>query len=135
MMTLPFEVETDTSASALAMTLLQLGRPVAFFYRVLSPSEKHQLAVEREALAIVEAIRKWRTFLVGRRFKAITDQQAVSVMFDEQGHASKINNAKILRWRLELSEYQYYIQYQPGFENLSADAISRVCATRTTQIL
>ena len=133
--TLPFEVETDASASALAATLSQLGRPVAFFSRVLSPSEKHQPAVEREALAVVEAIRKWRSFLVGRRFKVITDQQAVSFMFDEQGHASKIKNAKILRWRLELSEYQYDIQYRPGVENLSADAISRVCATRTTQTL
>ena len=96
--TLPFQVETDASASVLAATLLQLGRPVALFYRVLSPSEKHQPAVEREALAVVEAIRKWRTFLVGRRFKVITDQQAVSFMFDEQGQVSKIKNAKILRW-------------------------------------
>lgn len=60
----------------------------------------------------------------GRRFKIITDQQAVPFMFGRKA-SSKVKNDKILRWRLELPEYQYDIQYRPGKENLSADVLSR----------
>ena len=45
-------------------------------------------------------------------------------MFDEQ-HKSKIKNDKILRWRMELSCYDFDIVYQPGPENISPDTFSR----------
>ena len=66
-------------------------------------------------------------FLVGRSFKIITDQQAVSFMFDTR-HSSKVKNDKILRWRMELAGYQYVIQFRPGRDNLPADALSRLSA-------
>lgn len=43
-------------------------------------------------------------------------------------HSSKIKNDKIMRWRLELSEYQYEIKFRPGSENGPCDALSRVCS-------
>lgn len=80
--------------------------------------------MEREAATIIEAIRKWRLLLIGREFKILTDQQAVSYMFHSH-HSSKIKNDKILRWRLELAGYKYDIQYCPGKDKLPADALSR----------
>ena len=53
-------VETDASDFAVAATLSQSGRPVAFFSRTLSDTEKRQSSVEKEAYACVEALRKWR---------------------------------------------------------------------------
>jgi hypothetical protein len=72
---IPLVVESDASEHALAATLSQKGRPIAFFTRMLSESEKKFPAVEKEALAIVEAIRKWRHLLICREFKLITDQR------------------------------------------------------------
>ena len=48
----PFVVETDASDVALAVTLTQAGRPVAFFFRTLNTSEQKYAAVEKEAHAI-----------------------------------------------------------------------------------
>ena len=97
-----FVVETDASDFCIAATLNQLGRPVAFFSRTLHGSEIGHHAVEKEAAAIVEFIREWRHFLVGRKFKLITDQKSISFMFDNK-RKSKIKSTKIARWRVELA--------------------------------
>ena len=55
----------------------------SFYYKI-----KHH-AVEKEAAAIVEALRKWCHFLLGRHFKVITDQKSVSFIFD---NSKKIKN-------------------------------------------
>ena len=54
---IPFTVETDASDFAIAATLNQQGRPVAFFSRTLQKGELNQSSVEKEARAIVEALR------------------------------------------------------------------------------
>jgi transposase InsO family protein len=127
---IPFIVESDASDQALAATLIQDGRPVAFFSRKLTQSEKKYPSIEKEAYAIVEALRKWRHFLLIRPFTLITDQQGVSFMFNNTS-AGKIKNMKIQRWRIELSCFKFDIQYRPGKLNVSADALSRACGAIT----
>ena len=72
----PFEVETDASDYAIAATLNQNGRPVAFFSRMLHGPEVNYASVEKEAQAIIEAIRHWRHyhrhfFLIGVHFAQV----------------------------------------------------------------
>ena len=122
---LPFQVETDASDFAIAATLTQNSRPVAFFSRMLSGSELQHSSVEKEASAIIEAVRKWKHYLTGRHFSLITDQKSVSYMFNTKHHG-KIKNDKIMRWRIELSTYDFDIIYRCGEENIPADALSRI---------
>ena len=79
---IPFEVDTDASDVALVATLNQNGQPVAFFSRTLQDSELKHASVEKEAHAIIEAVRHWKHFLTGRHFVLKTDQKSVPYMFD-----------------------------------------------------
>ncbi|KAK3720969.1 hypothetical protein QZH41_006538 [Actinostola sp. cb2023] len=128
----PFEVETDASDVALAATLNQKGRPVAFFSRTLQGSELKHASIEKEAQAIVEALRHWKHFLTGRHFTLTTDQKSVSYMFDQR-HKGKIKNDKIMRWRIELSCYSFDIVYRPGKDNIPPDTLSRATCAAATQ--
>ena len=127
----PFTVETDASDFAIAATLSQNARPVAFYSRMLNNSEKRYPAIEKEACAVVEALRKWRHFLIGRHFTLVTDQKSISYMFNAK-HASKIKNDKIQRWRIELSCYNFDVFYRAGSDNTVADTFSRpLCSAAT----
>ena len=103
----PSAVETDASDFALSATLNQGGRggggrPVAFYSLALQGSELHQAPIEKESQTIVEAVNKWRHFLLGRHFTFVTDQRSVSFMYDTKNFG-KIKNEKILRWRMYLT--------------------------------
>lgn len=127
----PFVVETDASDVAIGSTLSQKGRPVAFFSRTLSASEKKWCSYEKEAYAIVESVRKWRHYLAGKKFTLITDQKSVSYMFDSK-HKNKIKNDKVIRWRIELLPYTYDLVYRPGKYNTAADTMSRLFSASST---
>ena len=59
---MPFIVECDASDVAVLATLNQGGRPVAFMSRTLQGSKLHYPSVEKEAIAIIEAVRKLSHF-------------------------------------------------------------------------
>ena len=65
-----------------------------------------------------------RHYLTGQHFTLITDQKAVSFMFD-QSKKGKIENDKIMSWRTELSCHNFDIQYRLGKDNIVADCLSR----------
>jgi len=93
---LPFVLKTNASENAISATLNQQNRPVAFVSRTLNSNERRHVSVEKEALAIVQAVRKWAHLLTGRRFKIATDRRSVAFMYDNNNHG-KIKNDKVLR--------------------------------------
>ena len=74
--TISFTVETDVSDHTIAATLTQKGRPVAFFSHTLSNSEQKHLSMEKDTYAIVEALKKWKHYLIGHHLRHITDQHS-----------------------------------------------------------
>ena len=131
---IPFVVECDASDVAISASLNQNGRPVAFMSKTLSATERRHPAIEKEALAIIEAVRKWNHLLSRQPLILITDQKYVSFMFDNRKR-SKIKNSKIQSWRLELAEFSYAIQYREGEDNVVPDSLTRAhCAAVSTSL-
>ena len=59
---------------AVSAVLQQNGRPVAFWSKTLNLNEKRYASVEKEAAAIVEAVRPWSYYLLPRKLAIITDK-------------------------------------------------------------
>ena len=79
-----FEVECDASDYAVAAILSQGGRPVAYMSRTLSKCEQNYPAVEKEATAVIEVVRRWFHFPKTRSFTIVTDQRSLSFMYDQK---------------------------------------------------
>ena len=88
-----FELHTDASGFAIGAVLYQKidGKlhPVAFHSRKLGPAEKNYHTTEQEMLAIVDACRHWRHYLVGMEFTVKTDHQALQYFFSQPNLSSR----------------------------------------------
>lgn len=115
-----FTLTTDASNVAIGSVLSQNSKPIAFYSRVLNSAEKNYSTIEKELLAIVDSCKHFRPYLFGQKFIIETDHRPLVWL-------SKLKepNARLVRWRLKLEEYNFEIRYQKGKTNYVADALSR----------
>lgn len=121
----PFNVTTDASNSAIGAVLSQgkIGSdlPISYISRTLNKAERNYNTTEKELLAIVWAVKQFRPYLFQNKFTVITDHKSLIWLFNV-----KDPGARLIRWRLQLEEYDYDIIYKPGAMNTNADALSRI---------
>jgi len=119
-----FEVFCDASDLGLGAVLMQDGHPIAYESKIFSPAEINYSTMEKELLAVIHALKKWRIYLDGGKpFVVYTDNMAVSFLTSKQ-HLSR----REARWLDLLSEFNPTIKHKPGEHNQIADALSRLTA-------
>ncbi|KAI3750014.1 hypothetical protein L2E82_20638 [Cichorium intybus] len=115
-----FVVYSDTSRVGLGCVLMQRGRVIAYASRQLKEAEKRYPVHDLELAVVVLALKLWRHYLYGVKFKIYTDHKSLKYLFDQ-----KELNMRQQRWMDLLKDYDCEILYHPGKANVVADALSR----------
>lgn len=115
-----FVVECDASGTGLGAVLMQEGRPVAYFSQALHGRNLTLSTYEKEMLALVEAVSRWRPYLLGNKFVVRTDQRSLKFLMGQT-----ITTPTQQRWLARLLGYNFEIEYKKGKENTAADGLSR----------
>ena len=100
--------------------------PIAFANRSLTTSERGYAQIDREALSIVYGIEKFRQYVYGRQFTIITDHKPLLHIFGPKQALPVLAAARLQRWAVKLSSFEYNIEFKPGSEHGNADALSRM---------
>ena len=95
--------------------------PIAYASRRLNSAEVHYTVSEKELLSIVWATKYFRPYLYGHRFKVVSDHRPLVWFMNVKDPGSRL-----MRWRIQLAEYDYEIVHKRGTQNTNADALSRI---------
>ena len=120
-----FILRTDASDLGVGAILLQEfgGKlfPISFASKKLSDRERKFSTIEKECLAIVWGVTKFRLYLDGPEFILQTDHQPLVYL-----RKSKFINDRVMRWAMFLQSFNFKIQSIKGSDNVGADYLSRV---------
>ncbi|GFU83884.1 retrovirus-related Pol polyprotein from transposon opus [Trichonephila clavipes] len=116
----PFELFTDASSIDVGAVLNQEQRPVMFASRTLSSAERNYTVTEREYLAVVWALNKFRTHLGSLPIKVITDPAALTRLT----HGKNLSSRMIM-WVLKLAEFNTEWEHHTESQNVVAHVLSR----------
>ena len=118
------ELRVDASNFGLGAHLVQIDgehrQLLACASRTLLKHEKNYSTTEKECLAIVFGLKKFRPYLFGRKFTIITDHCGLCFLM----HAKDLEN-RLARWSLRIMDYDFDIVYNKGIKHQDADYLSR----------
>ena len=121
---IPVKLFTDASYDGIAFILSHEidGKEHPFKYgsRSLSNCEINYGVTELECLAIVWSVTKNRHYLLGAPFEIVSDHHSLCWLL-----RARNPSAKLCRWALRLSEFDFKIVYKSGKTHMNVDALSR----------
>ena len=121
---LPFVVASDASGCAIGAVLSQEHegeeKVIAYWSCQLSKAERNYSTIEREALAVVAAVKEFFSYLYGKSFNLLTDHNPLTSL-----RGLKDTGGRITRWLLFLQQFDIAIKYRAGKSNGNADGMSR----------
>jgi hypothetical protein len=82
--TKPFILETDASARSIGAVLMQQGRLLSFLSKSLGKKSAEMSTYDKEAMAIIEALKKWKHYLSEAKLILRTDQESLKYMGEQR---------------------------------------------------
>ncbi len=121
---LPMEIYPDACGHGLGATLSQridgVEKPLCFASRLVSKTEANYSITELECLALVWALKKFRSYIWGCKVIVYTDHSALCWLMTKRDLAGRL-----ARWKLSIQEYDITIKYRSGKLHINGDSLSR----------
>ena len=121
----PFHVHTDASNIAVGVMLAQNingknDQLVAYASRLVNQAERNYSTTEREALTMINAVKKFRHYLLGNKFGYMVDHHSLSYLVNQP-----LVTGRVARWIMILLEYDFEMVHVPGKRHIIADYLSK----------
>ncbi|GFV75545.1 retrovirus-related Pol polyprotein from transposon 17.6 [Trichonephila clavipes] len=133
--TKPYIIRTDASNYALGAVLLQGEgsdeHPIEYASRLLTPAERNYSTTEREAPAVVWALKKFRGYIKGTYITVASNHQPLKWLLNLISPTGRL-----ARWALEIQSFNLKVQYIPGKADVVAEMMGVcVCVCYLAQLL
>ncbi|KAI4293378.1 hypothetical protein PAPHI01_2652 [Pancytospora philotis] len=114
----PFTLHTDASDVGISAILRQDHGIIGIYSAKLGPSEANYSTMEKELLAIIKGLRRFRNIVLGQSIEIHTDNK--NLTFENQTESQRVH-----RWKNALNEFDIRYKHVPGPDNGAADYLSR----------
>jgi len=118
--TQPFVLECDASREGIGTVLMQGGHPIALERWKLLLHKRLYSINDKDMLAIMHALAKYRQYLVGNMFRVRTDHNSLKFFLGQ-----KQLQERQQKWISKIQAYDFDIEYVKGKNNVVAYALSR----------
>ncbi|PHT53776.1 hypothetical protein CQW23_08238 [Capsicum baccatum] len=115
-----FVIKTDACTRGIGAVLMQQGRPLAYFSKALSPKHLGLSTCDKEFLAVLSAVDRWRHYLQGAHFIIRTEHHSLKFLLEQ-----RVTTALQQKGLTKLLGLDYEVQYKKGTENRVVDALSQ----------
>uniref|UniRef100_A0A914QPJ1 RNA-directed DNA polymerase n=1 Tax=Panagrolaimus davidi TaxID=227884 RepID=A0A914QPJ1_9BILA len=128
---LPLIVAADASQNGIGGVISHVypdgkEKPIQFFSRALDSTQRKYSQTDKEALALVTAVKLFHRYLEGQHVTLQTDHKALLSLFGNKKGLPVLAANRLHRWAIFLAAYKFDIKYKKTTEFRQADAVSRL---------
>ena len=117
---IPFTLECDSLREGIGAVLMQNRHPLAYESQKLRGPELLYNIYDKEMLAIMHALAKFRQYLVGTQFVVKSDHNSLKYLLEQ-----KDLNERKHKWVSKIQAYNFDIEFVKGKNNVVVDALSK----------